>query len=100
MLLVRWHLFGYLKEPLRSGLKSILSGASKKETCLVAFSPLLKHLEIDWWQVVAFAEAGRVAPKYSAELFIKDLKWDVGLSFRVMAYRMPLRLDWAVSEEG
>lgn len=61
---------------------------------------LLKHLEIDWWQVVAFVEAGRVAPKYSTDLFIKDLKWDVGLSFRVMAYRMPLRLDWAVSEEG
>ncbi|MBE9549124.1 MAG: hypothetical protein IMF09_06905 [Proteobacteria bacterium] len=62
--------------------------------------PILKHLELDWWQVVAFAEAGRVAPKYNSDLFIKDLKWDVGLSFRVMAFRMPLRLDWAVSEEG
>ncbi len=36
--------------------------------------PLLKHLEIDWWQVVVFAEAGRVGPKYNADLFIKDLK--------------------------
>lgn len=52
------------------------------------------------WKLVAFAEAGKVAPKYSTDLFIKDLKWGVGLSFRVMAYRMPLRLDWAVSEEG
>ena len=62
--------------------------------------PLLKYLEIDWWQVVGFAEAGRVAPEYSGELFHKDLKWDVGLSFRVMTFRVPVRLDWAFSDEG
>ncbi len=62
--------------------------------------PLLKHLEIDWWQLAGFIEAGRVAPGYNRELFTQDLKWDVGLSFRVMSFRQPLRLDWAVSEEG
>ena len=62
--------------------------------------PLLKHLEIDWWQIVGFTEAGRVAAKYDSDLFVEDLKWDVGLSFRIMAFRMPLRLDWAISEEG
>ena len=61
--------------------------------------PLLKHLEIDWWQVAAFVEAGRVAAEYDTDLFTKDLKWDVGLSFRVMSFRLPLRLDWAVSDE-
>ncbi|BAO44245.1 BamA/TamA family outer membrane protein [Thiolapillus brandeum] len=61
--------------------------------------PLLKYLEIDWWQVVAFAEAGRVSPGYDTDLYFKDLKWDVGLSFRVMAFRVPLRLDWAISDE-
>ncbi len=61
--------------------------------------PLLKYLEIDWWQVVAFVEAGRVSRKYDADLYFKDLKWDAGLSFRVMAFRVPLRLDWAVSDE-
>ena len=61
--------------------------------------PLLKHLEIDWWQLAGFAEAGRVAPAYHRELFTEDLKWDVGLSFRLMAFRLPLRLDWAISEE-
>jgi len=61
--------------------------------------PLLRLLEIDWWQVVGFAEAGRVASDYNTDLFTKDLKWDVGLSFRLMTFRMPLRLDWAVSEE-
>lgn len=61
--------------------------------------PLLKYLEIDWWQVVGFVEAGRVAPEYGADLFTKDLKWDVGLSFRIMTFRQPLRLDWATSDE-
>ena len=37
--------------------------------------------------------------KYDADLYFKDLKWDAGLSFRVMAFRVPLRLDWAVSDE-
>ncbi|MEN8166298.1 MAG: BamA/TamA family outer membrane protein [Pseudomonadota bacterium] len=61
--------------------------------------PLLRHLEIDWWQVAGFVEAGRVAPAYNSDLFTQDLKWDVGLSFRIMTFRMPLRLDWAISEE-
>ncbi|HIE55693.1 MAG TPA: hypothetical protein EYP90_11010, partial [Chromatiaceae bacterium] len=62
--------------------------------------PLLKHLEIDWWQLVGFVEAGRVAPEYENDLFYKDLKWDFGLSLRVMTFRVPMRLDWALSEEG
>jgi hypothetical protein len=62
--------------------------------------PILKYLEIDWWQVAGFVEAGRVAPKYDADLWFKDLKWDAGLSFRVMTFRLPVRLDWAFSDEG
>ncbi len=61
--------------------------------------PLLKHLEIDWWQLAGFIEAGRVAPAYDTDLFTQDLKWDVGFSFRIMSFRQPLRLDWAISEE-
>ncbi|MCU7845128.1 MAG: BamA/TamA family outer membrane protein [Candidatus Thiodiazotropha sp. (ex Monitilora ramsayi)] len=61
--------------------------------------PLLKHFEIDWWQFATFVEAGRVGPDYDADLFTKDLKWNLGLSFRIMAFQQPLRLDWAVSEE-
>jgi len=62
--------------------------------------PLLKHFKIEWWQLVAFVEAGRVAPSYNSDLFTRELKTDVGLSFRVMAFRLPLRIDWAISEEG
>ncbi len=62
--------------------------------------PILKYLEIDWWQVVGFVEAGRVGPAYNSDLYFEDLKWDLGFSFRVMTFRLPVRLDWAFSDEG
>ncbi len=62
--------------------------------------PVIQWFDIDWWQVVGFVEAGRVGPEYGGELFFEDLKWDVGLSLRLMAFRQPVRLDWAYSEEG
>jgi hypothetical protein len=62
--------------------------------------PLLYYFDIDWLQVVGFAEAGRVAPDYNTDLFVKDLKYDVGLSLRLMTYLAVVRLDWAVSDEG
>jgi hypothetical protein len=62
--------------------------------------PILRYFEIDWWQVVPFVEAGRVGPEYNSDLFFKDLKWDAGLGIRLMAFRMPVRLDFAVSDEG
>ena len=62
--------------------------------------PLLRFFEIDWWQVVGFVEAGRVGPDYNADLFFRDLKWDAGLSLRLMTFRQPIRLDWATSDEG
>ena len=62
--------------------------------------PVFNYFEIDWWQLVAFGEAGRVAPNYDAELFYDSLKWDVGLGLRLMAFRIVVRLDWAISEEG
>ncbi len=62
--------------------------------------PLIKQFEIDWWQVAAFVEAGRVGPDYDGALFLDDLKWDVGLGVRLMAFRQPVRLDWAYSDEG
>lgn len=62
--------------------------------------PLLRHFEIDWWQVVPFVEAGRVGPEYDSDLFFKDLKWNAGIGLRLMAFRMPVRLDFAVSDES
>lgn len=62
--------------------------------------PLLNYFEIDWWQVVPFIEAGRVASEYNTELYYKDLRWDVGVGIRLMAFRAVVRLDIAVGEEG
>jgi len=62
--------------------------------------PLLNYFEIDWWQIVPFVELGRVGPKYDSELFFKDLKWSVGVGLRLMAFRIPVRLDIATSAEG
>ena len=62
--------------------------------------PLLNYFEIDWWQLVPFAEVGRVGPKYESDLFFKDLKWSAGVGLRVMAFRTPVRLDIAASDEG
>ena len=60
----------------------------------------MKYFQIDWWQVVPFVEAGRVGPDYDSDLFYKDLKWDVGFGFRLMAFRTVVRLDMAYGKEG
>ncbi len=62
--------------------------------------PILNYFEIDWWQIVPFVEAGRVGPSYNSDLFTKDLKWSAGVGLRLMTFRLPVRLDFAVSEEG
>lgn len=62
--------------------------------------PVLRYFEIDWWQVAPFIEAGRVAPDYDSDLLFKDLKWSAGIGVRLMAFRLPVRVDFAVSEEG
>lgn len=60
----------------------------------------MEYFQIDWWQVVPFVEAGRVGPDYDSDLFFKDLKWDVGLGIRLMAFRAVVRLDMAYGKEG
>jgi len=62
--------------------------------------PILRHLEIDWWQVVPFVEVGRVGPEVSSNLFLRNLKWSAGVGLRLMAFRLPVRLDVAYSAEG
>jgi len=54
---------------------------------------------IDWFQVVAFAEAGRVNDQYNFDL-LTDMKFDVGISLRAMAAEVPVRLDVAYGDEG
>ena len=54
---------------------------------------------IDWFQVVAFVEAGRVHDQYNTEL-LSNMKYDVGISLRALAAQLPVRFDVAYGEEG
>ncbi len=60
----------------------------------------LKFANIDWMQFVLFGELGRVSDDYKIDEFVQDLKWDVGLGFRIMAQKAVLRLDLATCDEG
>ena len=55
--------------------------------------------KVDWFQVVAFAEVGRVHDQYDFDL-LTDLKYDVGLSLRALVEEIPVRVDVGVGEEG
>jgi len=55
--------------------------------------------KVDWFQVVAFAEIGRVHEKYNFDL-LTDLKYDVGLSLRALVEEIPVRVDVGYGEEG
>ncbi|MCF6312535.1 MAG: hypothetical protein L3J39_08790 [Verrucomicrobiales bacterium] len=57
-------------------------------------------LAIDWWQIVPFAELGRVAPSYDLGALHEDMKWDAGIGLRFMAKKSVIRIDWAASEES
>jgi len=56
-------------------------------------------VNIDWFQLVLFAEAGRVAPAYTREL-LHDIKSDFGFSLRALAAKLPVRFDMAFGSEG
>jgi hypothetical protein len=53
-----------------------------------------------WWQVVGFAEAGRVAPSWSIGDLHGDLKWSAGAGIRAMIGAGIIRLDFATSDES
>ena len=60
----------------------------------------LKFLNIDWWQLVPFAEVGRVAPEWSFTELHSDMKWDVGLGIRFMAKKAVFRVDTAFTSDN
>lgn len=61
--------------------------------------PLLELAGFQWWEVVAFAEAGRVAPSWDLVLLHTQMKTDLGMGVRVMAGNNIGRFDVAVSSE-
>ncbi len=67
----------------------------KSNEALHEYTPV----SIDWLQLVAFVEAGRVNGNYSTDLF-KDMKYDAGVSLRALAAGVPVRFDVAFSKES
>lgn len=57
------------------------------------------HLDVDWIQLVGFAELGRVAPNWNFEELHSSMKWSSGIGVRVRANNIILRADFAASEE-
>jgi Omp85 superfamily domain len=60
----------------------------------------LQFLNLDWFQVVAFAEGGRVAPEYKASTLFEDWKTDWGVGLRALTAGIVVRFDIAHSDEG
>ena len=60
----------------------------------------LKWLKCDWFQLVGFAEGGRVAGDYDLSELFSDWKFDAGIGIRSMMAGAVVRLDFAVSDES
>lgn len=60
----------------------------------------LRWLKSDWFQLVAFAEGGRVAGEYDFSELTTDWKVDGGVGLRAMLAGAVVRLDVAHSDEG
>nr|WP_287412937.1 BamA/TamA family outer membrane protein [Pseudodesulfovibrio sp.] len=64
------------------------------------WNPLGTFNWFKWWEVVPFAEVGRVAPYWSPLELHGDMKVSAGVGLRVMILNSVLRLDMAGSSEG
>jgi hypothetical protein len=77
--------------------------ATAEYRAVLDYNPLKKNtlvpVAVDWFQVVAFVEAGRVNDQYNFDL-LTDLKYDVGISLRSMVAQLPVRFDVAYGDEG
>jgi Omp85 superfamily domain len=79
--------------------------ASAEYRYTLEYNPLrnvswLRFLHLDWFQLVGFVEAGRVAPHYQLSTLFEDIKSDVGFGLRAFAGGVIVRADVAVSDEG
>jgi len=60
----------------------------------------LRWLNLDWFQLVGFAEGGRVAGDYELSELFSDWKFSGGIGVRALMAGAVVRLDMAASEEG
>ena len=57
------------------------------------------RLDIDWIQLVGFAETGRVAPDWELDTLHEDMQWSGGVGLRTLVNNLTLRFDFAGSDE-
>jgi outer membrane protein assembly factor BamA len=62
--------------------------------------PVIRNWPWRWWQVVGFAEIGRVAPSWDFGDLHDDMKWTLGTGIRAMIGAGVIRFDYAVSDEA
>ena len=72
---------------------------------MVNWNPLKKftmnnRLDVDWLQLVAFAEVGRVAPDWDLDDLHSNMKSSFGVGLRTMVNHLIVRIDVAGSSEG
>jgi len=58
------------------------------------------RMDVDWFQVTAFTELGRVSSHWGTQELYEDLKWTVGGGIRTMVNNIVIRADLVISEEG
>ena len=61
---------------------------------------LQERLGVEWIQLAAFGEVGRVAPCWSLGELHRDMRWDLGVGLRAWAKGLVVRADVAVSDES
>ncbi len=62
--------------------------------------PIIRKMPWRWWQIVGFAEVGRVSPSWDFGELHEDLKWSAGVGVHIMIGGSVIRFDFAVSEES
>lgn len=77
--------------------------ASAEYRSIIDYNPLKNNkylpVDIEWFQVVPFVEAGKVNDEYNLDL-LNDMKFDAGISLRAMISEFVVRFDVAYGEEG
>ena len=97
-----WRLRGYPAE--RFSDKAAACAAAEYRV-IPAWNPfdrlpwIQRRMGVQWIQLVAFIEAGRVAPTWQFEQWSSALKWDAGLGVRVQAKGLMARIDFCRSRE-
>ncbi len=101
----RFRLRSYLEGRFHDRAAVLYSTELRK---IIKFNPFKKwnflqrhNIDINYLQLTFFAEAGRVSEKIKRDMFISNLKWDIGVGLRFLMNKNTLiRADFGYSKEG